>query len=157
MHAHTNTSSPQAHLQGSTSTSSNTCPQPCFAWRVHTSSNIYISMPVSGMARQGLVVGGAAAAAWLTSGTSLALADDKKKEKDGAASYFDPDALERGAKALREINASPHAKQASQPWSTVLNLSPQHQPDCQLQPWCVDSQAAYRKTHYNTCHLTHLA
>ena len=24
--------------------------------------------------------------------------------------YFDPDALERGAKALREINASPHAK-----------------------------------------------
>lgn len=79
-------------------------------------------MPVSGMARQGLVVGGAAAAAWLTSGTSLALADDKdkKKEKDSAASYFDPDALERGAKALREINASPHAKQAS-PWSTLVN------------------------------------
>lgn len=76
-------------------------------------------MPVPGMARQGLVAGGAAAAAWLASGTSLAYADDKKKKDDGGAPYFDPEALERGAKALREINASPHAKQASQPRSKV--------------------------------------
>lgn len=69
------------------------------------------------MARQGLVLGSAAAAVWLGSSTSLvALAEDKKKEKekDATAPYFDPEALERGAKALREINASPHAKQASQ-------------------------------------------
>jgi hypothetical protein len=67
------------------------------------------------MSRQGLVLGSAAAAVWLGSSTSLvALADDKKKEKDATAHYFDPEALERGAKALREINASPHAKQASQ-------------------------------------------
>lgn len=73
-------------------------------------------MPASVMARQGLVLGGAAAAAWLSSGNSLALADGKK-DKDAAAPYFDPEALERGAKALREINSSPHAKQASQHWS----------------------------------------
>lgn len=73
-------------------------------------------MPASGMARRGggLVLGtAAAAAAWLGSGTSVALADGKKKEDGSAAPYFDPDALERGAKALREINSSPHAKQAS--------------------------------------------
>jgi ATPase family AAA domain-containing protein 3A/B len=81
------------------------------------------------MARQGLVIGSAAAAVWLGSSTSLvALADDKKekKEKDATAPYFDPEALERGAKALREINASPHAKQASQQavnsWSVVAWL-----------------------------------
>jgi ATPase family AAA domain-containing protein 3A/B len=31
-------------------------------------------------------------------------------EKDVRAPSFDPEALERGAKALREINASPNAK-----------------------------------------------
>lgn len=69
------------------------------------------NMSVPGMARRyrGWVLGGAAAAAWLGSGTSLALAEGKKK--DDASPYFDPEALERGAKALREINASPHAKQ----------------------------------------------
>lgn len=41
----------------------------------------------------------------------MALADGKKKEESSRDPYFDPDALERGAKALREINSSPHAKQ----------------------------------------------
>jgi ATPase family AAA domain-containing protein 3A/B len=67
-----------------------------------------------------LVLGGAAAAAFLGSDTSLALAEGKKKDDSSAAPYFDPEALERGAKALREINASPHAKQVSQSWSTVV-------------------------------------
>jgi ATPase family AAA domain-containing protein 3A/B len=79
-------------------------------------------MSVPGMARRyrGLVLGGAAAAAFLGSDSSVALADDKKKADASAAPYFDPEALERGAKALREINASPHAKQASQSWSTLV-------------------------------------
>lgn len=69
-------------------------------------------MSIPGMARRyhSWVVGGAAAAAvWVGSGNSVALAEGKKK--DDASPYFDPEALERGAKALREINASPHAKQ----------------------------------------------
>lgn len=80
------------------------------------------TMSVPGMARRyrGLVLGGAAAAAFLGSDTSVALAESKKKDDSSAAPYFDPEALERGAKALREINASPHAKQASQSWSTVV-------------------------------------
>jgi ATPase family AAA domain-containing protein 3A/B len=39
---------------------------------------------------------------------------EKKEEKESRDPYFNPDALERGAKALREINTSPYAKQASQ-------------------------------------------
>ena len=39
----------------------------------------------------------------------VAACKDKDKEKTVTPS-FDPEALERGAKALREINASPHAK-----------------------------------------------
>lgn len=80
------------------------------------------NMSVPGMARRyrGWVLGGAAAAAWLGSGTSLALAEGKKK--DDASPYFDPEALERGAKALREINASPHAKQASQMLVTTSQI-----------------------------------
>ena len=31
-------------------------------------------------------------------------------EKDASGPSFDPEALERGAKALREINSSPHAR-----------------------------------------------
>lgn len=55
-------------------------------------------------------LGAAAATAAALAGPAVALADSKKKDDSGAP-YFDPDALERGAKALREINASPHAKQ----------------------------------------------
>lgn len=78
-------------------------------------------MSVPHMARQyraWLLGGSAAAAAWGAAGGSVALADskDSKKKDDGTAPYFDPDALERGAKALREINASPHAKQARRGW-----------------------------------------
>ena len=34
-------------------------------------------------------------------------------DPDLRAGMFDPEALERGAKALREINQSPHAKRVS--------------------------------------------
>ena len=36
-----------------------------------------------------------------------------KDEAKTVAPSFDPEALERGAKALREINSSPHAKNVS--------------------------------------------
>ena len=45
------------------------------------------------------------AAALAAGGTSYALCDS-----DTRGPSFDPEALERGAKALREINASPYAK-----------------------------------------------
>lgn len=51
---------------------------------------------------------GSTAAACMLPGMVLA---DKKKDDDVRGPLFDPEALERGAKALREINASPHAKQ----------------------------------------------
>jgi ATPase family AAA domain-containing protein 3A/B len=43
---------------------------------------------------------------------SLALADGAPKEVDAKSMQrlFDPEALERGAAALKEINKSPHAK-----------------------------------------------
>ena len=54
----------------------------------------------------GLGIAGAAA-------TSIAMASDEKAKSDdrSAKAMFDPEALERGAKALREINKSPFAKQ----------------------------------------------
>ena len=57
-------------------------------------------------AGQAAVVGGAAAAASVPA-VALCAKDDKDKI---ATPSFDPEALERGAKALREINASPYAK-----------------------------------------------
>lgn len=55
-------------------------------------------------------VGAGAAAA--VSAPIAACAAKEEKDKDGkmAVPSFDPEALERGAKALREINASPYAK-----------------------------------------------
>ena len=41
-------------------------------------------------------------------------------DPDIRAGMFDPEALERGAKALREINASPHAKRVSIPQICVM-------------------------------------
>eukprot|EP00775_Hariotina_reticulata_P009234 gene9234-9399_t len=55
-------------------------------------------------------MGGAAVAAAALA-PKTALADSKKKEDGPGGPYFDPEALERGAKALRDINASPYAKQ----------------------------------------------
>ncbi|PNW84441.1 hypothetical protein CHLRE_03g144967v5 [Chlamydomonas reinhardtii] len=56
---------------------------------------------------------------WVSSGAlALAyaaprvLADKEEKAAGGSDRLFDPEALERGAKALREINKSPYAKQA---------------------------------------------
>ena len=42
---------------------------------------------------------------------SVSLADKEEKKSSDNRPLFDPDALERGAKALREINKSPYAKQ----------------------------------------------
>lgn len=47
----------------------------------------------------------AAAAGVVAAGSAVAYADDIK-----AGVGFDPEALERGAKALREINKSPYAR-----------------------------------------------
>jgi hypothetical protein len=67
-------------------------------------------------ARLGLA-GGLAASALVASQTVSYAADEKdkaeKKSKNDSSSLFDPEALERGAKALREINKSPFAKQVS--------------------------------------------
>jgi ATPase family AAA domain-containing protein 3A/B len=43
--------------------------------------------------------------------TSNAKSKAKPEAEDSKASGFDPESLERGAKALREINNSPNAKQ----------------------------------------------
>ena len=40
----------------------------------------------------------------------VAVAECAKDDKKSVTSSFDPEALERGAKALREINSSAHAK-----------------------------------------------
>lgn len=52
------------------------------------------------------IVGGLGLGLGLIAPTALA----DKKEESGRP-LFDPEALERGAKALREINKSPYAKQ----------------------------------------------
>ena len=39
--------------------------------------------------------------------------EEKREAEEPRGSGFDPEALERGAKALREINSSSHAKQVS--------------------------------------------
>ena len=48
---------------------------------------------------------GAGLAATLAAGSTVALCESDKR-----GPLFDPEALERGAKALKEINASPFAK-----------------------------------------------
>ncbi len=53
----------------------------------------------------------AAVGSCLGTSTSECAANDKDK-------YFDPEALERGAAALREINKSPYAKQVG--WLCVV-------------------------------------
>jgi len=51
---------------------------------------------------------------------AVAFADKTDKpSKQPSGPLFDPEALERGAKALREINASPHAKQVGGWWRAV--------------------------------------
>ena len=70
-------------------------------------------------ARAGLMAGLGA-----TLGTTVAACADDNK-------YFDPDALERGAKALREIQSSPYAKKVRwgrrEPgWAPHWSLPQQH-------------------------------
>lgn len=58
-----------------------------------------------------LLSGGAAVSLWAVP-NALAEKDEKAAAKELRADrLFDPEALERGAKALREINKSPYAKQ----------------------------------------------
>ena len=67
---------------------------------------------------------GAAVAAAIAAGGTVAYCEDPK----GVG--FDPEALERGAKALREINKSPYAKKV------CLALMLQHQPDAKRASHC---------------------
>ncbi len=57
--------------------------------------------------QRALLSAGGLAVAALIAPSALADKDDVSK----AAALFDPEALERGAKSLREINKSPYAKQ----------------------------------------------
>jgi hypothetical protein len=74
------------------------------------------------MRKAGLMIAGLAAAVTVPAGVVLAdrnpaeeakaaAAKEEKRRDRQAKAMFDPDALERGAKSLREINTSPHAKQ----------------------------------------------
>ena len=67
---------------------------------------------------------GATAAAAAAGGWSVFCAADKKE--NNPSSLFDPEALERGAKALREIDSSSNAKQ-------VLELTKQQEITKQLE------------------------
>jgi hypothetical protein len=80
-----------------------------------------MAMPRLARAWGALAVGGAGAA--LLSPAAVAHAD-KAADKKPAGPLFDPEALERGAKALREINASPHAKQARPAAGPAFRLVP---------------------------------
>jgi hypothetical protein len=67
---------------------------------------------------------GGSSRAWLAAGAAAACiipgaAACAEKKKDDLGSYFDPEALERGAKALREINSSPYGKQVGSPLNTT--------------------------------------
>lgn len=79
------------------------------------------AMALRQLASKSGLIGTAVAAALVVPSIAFAdkAADDAKKEQERlekmrdrqAKAMFDPDALERGAKALREINQSSHAKQ----------------------------------------------
>ena len=81
-------------------------------------------------AKGALVAGGLVTTAFLA--PSVALADKEDKEKTGKRAtddrYFDPSALERGAKALRDMNNSPYAKQVAKPalQATTFHAWPVH-------------------------------
>ena len=65
------------------------------------------------MALRSLLLRWPASAAGLAA-ASLAAGGIAYCERDVKGPSFDPEALERGAKALREINTSPHAKKVIQ-------------------------------------------
>jgi hypothetical protein len=67
-----------------------------------------MAVPRAARSYRAWLLAGSTAAAAVTYAAPVALAD-KKDETRGP--LFDPEALERGAAALREINKSPHAKQ----------------------------------------------
>lgn len=89
------------------------------------------SVPDPKMALRQLAKTGLVGLAGMASGSALVAHAEKMDSK-----YFDPEALERGAKALREINASPHAKRVGldgeggfgQRWAAaaVARLTPSH-------------------------------
>ncbi len=65
--------------------------------------------------RFGAHVAVGAGAAGAAAAAAVPTARCAKDEAKTVAPSFDPEALERGAKALREINLSPHAKNVSVP------------------------------------------
>ena len=77
---------------------------------LHTISRLVSLVKMARLLVSKMGLGASAAAAALAAGGSLALC-----EADKRGPMFDPEALERGAKALKEINASPYAKKASVP------------------------------------------
>lgn len=61
---------------------------------------------------------GASIAAAVAAGGTVAYCEDPK-----TGVGFDPEALERGAKALREINKSPYAKKVQHGSATIILLA----------------------------------
>jgi len=70
------------------------------------------------------------------------LADKKDKgQSDPGRPMFDPEALERGAAALRDINKSPYGKQV---WSVCMS----NQPECDVGAWlCSAGSLMLQATH----------
>ena len=62
---------------------------------------------------------GASVAAAIVAGGTVAYCEDPK-----TGVGFDPEALERGAKALREINKSPYAKKVQYAVAAYVSLLP---------------------------------
>ena len=89
------------------------CCDPGYLREQDRSTNLYtMSLQRLGGSSRAWLAAGAAAACIIPSAAAYA-----EKKKDDIGSMFDPEALERGAKALREINASPYAKQVGWPSS----------------------------------------
>lgn len=74
--------------------------------------------------RFGAHVAVGAGAAGAAAAAAVPTARCAKDEAKTVAPSFDPEALERGAKALREINLSPHAKNVSVPPPSRPALTP---------------------------------
>lgn len=107
-----------------------------------------------------LVVGGASAALLSPVGVAYAEKADKK-----STNLFDPEALERGAKALREINQSPHAKQVCMgscrrvrlPPATAVTHPLRTTPPFPCPPGFPTSVLSRIMSHQRPCTLCHMA
>jgi hypothetical protein len=109
-----------------------------------------MAVPKLGSAMRFLMAGGAGAVLLSPAGVALADKADPKKKEQGP--LFDPEALERGAKALREINSSPHAKQVG-PMLWGSGAGPTARPSLhERPPVCRCARSASRPG--TTCPLT---